>query len=702
MALELLSPAGSPEALRAAVQSGCGAVYLGWGNFNARRSAKNFSDEEFADAIRYCHLRGVRVFLTLNTLLTDRELPLALDAARTACRLGVDSVLVQDWGLFALLREALPDLPLHASTQMSVFTAGGANEVYGDGCERVVLARECSREDTAAICKACPAEIEIFGHGALCMCYSGQCEMSALIGGRSGNRGTCAQPCRLPYGFNGPAKNTYPLSLKDSCLADRISDMERMDVSCLKLEGRMKRPEYVAVITDIYARLLREGRKPTAAEKADLELAFSRSGFTADYWQGRHGPAMFGTRPENTPEPKELFSAARAKYEKDDARTVPIHFSCSCQAGQPVSLTVWDDDGHVAAAEGPIPEPAQNKALTASDLESRLQKTGGTAFRCTDGSADVADGLFLSAGAVNALRRDALAALENARCAVPVRREQDFSPLPDLDCTADTPALTVSVTSWPQAEALLPLAPARIDLPLELLAERDALPDFAGEWCAILPRVWRDRNEPQLRGWLAHAKKLGVTSALAGNIGHLPLLRDAGLTIRGDFGLNVFNSRSLDYLRRKELSSACLSFELRFPQMRDIQKLIPAEAIVYGRLPLMVTENCLVQNETGCRLSEAGDAVPQQAPCRKPNFLHDRTGAKFPLLPAYGHRTEIQNSAPVWLADKSEWKHCGLTYARLRFTTEAPAECADIFRAYQTGAPAPGPFTRGLYYRGVD
>ena len=249
---------------------------------------------------------------------------------------------------------------------------------------------------------------------------------------------------------------------------------------------------------------------------------------------------------------------------------------------------------------------------------------------------------MLSAGAVNALRRDALAALENARCAVPVRREQDFSPLPNLDCTADTPTLTVSVTTWAQAEALLPLAPARIDLPLELLAERDALPDFAGEWCAILPRVWRDRNEPQLRTWLAHAKKLGVTSALAGNIGHLPLLRDAGLTIRGDFGLN------------------------------------------------------------GCPLSEAGDAVPQQAPCRKPNDLQDRTGAKFPLLPAYGHRTEIQNSTPVWLADKPEWKHCGLTYARLRFTTETPAECADIFRAYQTGAPASGPFTRGLYYRGVD
>ena len=699
--MELLSPAGSYEALLAAVQNGADAVYMGLGGFNARRSARNFTDEDFARAVDYCHERGVKVYLTLNTLLTDRELPEAAEVLKKASAWGVDAVLVQDWGLWQLARLVAPDQPLHASTQMSLHTLSGARLAAELGMERVVLARELSARDVETICRGCGAEVEVFGHGALCMCYSGQCAMSAMIGGRSGNRGTCAQPCRLPYGFNGPAKNTYPLSLKDSCLADRISDMERMDVSCLKLEGRMKRPEYVAVITDIYARLIREGRKPTAAEKKDLELAFSRSGFTADYWQGRHGPAMFGTRPENTPEPKELFAAARAKYEKDDARTVPIHFSCSCQAGQPVSLTVWDDDGHVAA-EGPIPEPAQNKALTASDLESRLQKTGGTAFRCTDGSADVADGLFLSAGAVNALRRDALAALENARCAVPVRREQDFSPLPNLDCTADTPALTVSVTSWPQAEALLPLAPAHIDLPLELLAERDALPDFAGEWCAILPRVWRDRNEPQLQTWLAHAKKLGVTSALAGNIGHLPLLRDAGLTICGDFGLNVFNSRSLDYLRRKELSSACLSFELRFPQMRDIQKLIPAEAIVYGRLPLIITENCLVQNETGCHLSEAGDAVPQQAPCRKPNDLQDRTGAKFPLLPAYGHRTEIQNSAPVWLADKPEWKHCGLTYARLRFTTEAPAECADIFRAYQTGAPASGPFTRGLYYRGVD
>ena len=249
---ELLAPAGSPESLRAAVQAGAGAVYLGWGEFNARRSAKNFSDEEFAQALEYCHQRGVRVFLPLNTLISDRELPRAAETARKACRLGVDSVLVQDWGLFDLLRQMLPDLPLHASTQMSLFTSGGCREMAADGCERVVLARECSREDTEAIVKNCPAEVEIFAHGALCMCYSGQCAMSAVLGGRSGNRGRCAQPCRLPYGVNAPARKAYPLSLKDSCLAGRLEEMGAMGVSCVKLEGRMKRPEYVAVITRIY------------------------------------------------------------------------------------------------------------------------------------------------------------------------------------------------------------------------------------------------------------------------------------------------------------------------------------------------------------------------------------------------------------------------------------------------------------------
>ena len=420
---ELLAPAGSPEALRAAVQNGADAVYLGWGAFNARRGAKNFSDEEFAAALAYCHERGVRVFLTLNTLVTDRELPQALETAVQAGRLGVDAVLVQDWGLFGLLRRTLPDLPLHASTQMSLFTSGGAREIAADGCERVVIARECSAEDTRTICENCPVEVEVFAHGALCMCYSGQCGMSALIGGRSGNRGRCAQPCRLPYGVNAPAKKAYPLSLKDSCLAGRLEEMGAMGVSCVKLEGRMKRPEYVAVITRIYARLLEEGRGPTADERAELEQAFSRSGFTDWYWQGKHGAAMFGTRPENAPDPKDLFEEARRAYERDSLRTVPVDLSCSVSAGVPCTLTVSDRDGHSVTVTGPVPEAARTRALDGLELEARLRKTGGTAYRCDTVVTLVDEGLSLSASAVNALRRDALAALTAARTAPPKRRE---------------------------------------------------------------------------------------------------------------------------------------------------------------------------------------------------------------------------------------------------------------------------------------
>ena len=700
MTRELLSPAGSPEALRAAVQNGAGAVYLGWGDFNARRNARNFSDEEFADALSYCHLRGVRVFLTLNTLLTDRELPRALETARKACRLGVDAVLVQDWGLLDLLRQALPDLPLHASTQMSIFTSGGANEVASDGCERVVLARECSREDTEAICAACPAEIEIFAHGALCMCYSGQSAMSAVVGGRSGNRGTCAQPCRLPYGVDEPAANRYPLSLKDNSLAQDLSGIR--DVACLKLEGRMKRPEYVAVVTGIYARLLEENRSPTPAEERELELAFSRSGFTDAYWRGRRGVEMFGTRPENAPEPRELFERAKATYEQDNRRTVPVRFACTIQPHAPCVLTV-DDGTRAVTVTGPAPEAARTRALTAEEVAERLGKTGGTAFHCAGAAVEVGEGLSLPASAINALRREALASLAEARCAPPLRREAEVPPLRKAECAQERPALTVSLTHAAQlTPALLEEAPARIYLPLELLADLPHLPEADTQWCAILPRVWRDRDEADLRRRLEKARELGIDGVLVGNIGHLPLTRGLGLSLYGDFGLNVYNSRSLDYLRRKGLASACLSFELRFSQIRDLKKLLPTEALVYGRLPLMITENCLVQNQEGCGLSAAGPLVPAGAPCRESHALLDRTGAAFPLLPAFGHRTEVQNSRPLWLADRETWKRLGLAFARLRFTTERPEACVEILRAYRTGGAPPEIFTRGLYERGVE
>lgn len=283
--MELLAPAGSREALAAAVQNGADAVYMGLGSFNARRSARNFTDEDFADAVAYCHLHGVRVYLTLNTLLTDRELPEAAEALRKASAWGVDAVLVQDWGLWQLARLVAPDQPLHASTQMSLHTLSGAKLAAELGMERVVLARELSARDTEVICRSCGAEVEVFAHGALCMCYSGQCAMSAMIGGRSGNRGTCAQPCRLPYSIG--EKTGYLLSLKDNNLAAYLGQVEQMGVACVKLEGRMKRPEYVAAVTGIYRRLLDEKRPPTGRSRRSWKRLFpAPASRTATGWGG--------------------------------------------------------------------------------------------------------------------------------------------------------------------------------------------------------------------------------------------------------------------------------------------------------------------------------------------------------------------------------------------------------------------------------
>ena len=691
--MELLSPAGGLDSLIAAVQTGADAVYMGFGAFNARRSAKNFTDEEFASAVAYCHLRGVRVFLTLNTLLTDRELEQAAESLRKASDMGVDAVLVQDWGLLTLAREIVPDVPLHASTQMSLFTLGGANEAAALGLERVVLARELARDEIREICAGCPAEIEVFAHGALCMCYSGQCEMSAVVGERSGNRGACAQPCRLPYGVNGPCRGGHPLSLKDANLSAYLTEMEAMGVACLKLEGRMKRPEYVAVVTGIYRRLLDEKRQPTAEESRRLEQAFSRSGFTDGYWLGKKGPQMFGTRPENTPEPKELFAKAREMYENGrENRKIPVNLRLSVRRGEPVRLggACAVHGGAAFAVDGAVPEEARNRAVTAEELRQRLSKTGGTVFTADRIEIELDEGLTIPASAVNGLRRELLEELAKRPMDIPPRRKLPALPLPDAPEGGQAMRFTCSVQKAEQVTAaLLAEKPAAVYVPVEELERLDPELDWGEtELCAVLPRIFRTADETPLRQLLEQHPE--ASAVAIGNLGHLPIARGLNRTLRGDFGLNIFNSRALLFWQGQELASATVSFELRWQQVRDLRKYLPCEAIIYGRLPLMVMENCVTRCSVGCTHG-AG------------SVLTDRTGARFPVLCGYGCRCEIQNSKTLFLADKPEMRRCGLTYGRLRFTTETPEQCVQVLQRYQNGGDwAPEDLTRGLFYRGVE
>ena len=691
--LELLAPAGSMEAVAAAVQNGADAVYLGYGDFNARRNAKNFSQEEFAAAVSYCHVRGAKVYLTLNTLLTDRELPRAAEFAAQASQLGADAVLVQDMGVVRLLRQVAPDLPVHASTQMTLHNLDGVKMAAELGMTRAVLSRELSRDQIEYICQRSPIEIEVFAHGALCMCYSGQCFLSSIIGGRSGNRGLCAQPCRLKYGW-GDKADSNPLSLKDLSLAGHLRELRKMGVACVKLEGRMKRPEYVAVVTGIYSRAIKEDREPTAEELEQLRAAFSRQGFTQGYYLDQQGPDMFGVREEEK-EPKELFAMARNTYQSGEAQRVPVTFYAMIRPGEPTHVGVEDPQGRVVTVEGQVPEAARTRALTAEAVETQLSRTGGTPYRCVKVRSLVEEGLSLPLAALNALRREALDGLTRQREQLPRRRQGEFHPGARYENRKEPPALTISARTAEQVtRELLALGPAMVYIPLEELAAHPekAQAPAGTKIGVILPRVAWDREMDQVTDQLRQVKDLGITDALIGNLGMAPVAQKLGFTLRGDFGLEVYNSQAVKEYKRLGFSSLTLSFELKFPQLRDLSKSLDTELITYGRLPLMLMESCIIKNRTG------------SCNCQNTNILTDRKGARFPVVKAPGCRNELLNSQKLFLADKAaDYKRIGLWAQRLLFTTENPRECVQVTQRYlDQGSWSPNEYTRGLYYRDVE
>lgn len=691
--LELLSPAGSLDALHAAVCNGADAVYLGAEGFNARAGARNFTLDELPEAVRYCHVRGVRVYLTLNTLVTDRELPKVAEHITAAARAGVDALIVQDLGVAALSRQIAPQLALHASTQLTVHSLEGVRELAALGFSCVVLSRELPREEIAYICRNSPVRIEVFAHGALCMCYSGQCYMSAVIGRRSGNRGQCAQPCRLPYGY-GRFENRYPMSLKDNCLIRYLGELARMGVASLKLEGRMKRPEYVAIVTGIYRAAL-DGREVRSSDLSALRAAFSREGFTEGYYLGRTGPQMFGTRQPERPD-RELLAAARATYENLEPQRVPVDFYAIVAHGQNAMLAVQDADGHICQTQGAVPQDAEHRALTQDELAARLSKTGGTPYAARSVRSVVDPGLTLPAAEINRMRREVLAHLSAVRARRPAPQLLSYRALPPVLGTRAAPVFTVSVLSAGQITGrLLRLKPAVLYVPLSEIAAR---PDFFRSLAArqtlavVLPRIVWDSETRRLLDALDLAASLGIRRALTGNVGQLSLLRSRGMEAAGDFGLNLTNSRAASELRDLGLCSLTASFELTLPQLRDLSKPLPTEMLVYGRLPLMLTENCLIRNRTGECSCGAG-----------PVKLIDRKGEEFRIVRDCGTcRSVVLNGKKLYLLDKREdLRRFGLWALRLSFTTENPGEIDTVLSSLN--APFdPGACTRGLYYRGVE
>ncbi len=694
--LELLSPAGSPEAVVAAVQNGADAVYMGLGIFNARRGAKNFSDEEFERAVRYCRIRGCKVYVTMNTLVGDREAEQAAALARRVSELGADAILVQDLGLLSILKRTVPDIPLHASTQMSIHNLAGVEAAAEMGLSRAVLARELSFEQIKFITKHSPIETEIFVHGALCFCHSGQCYMSSLIGRRSGNRGMCAQPCRMEYSLGGRLEDSHPLSLKDNCLVDRLREIEDAGVACVKIEGRMKRPEYTGIVTGIYSRIIKERREPTAEEMQTLTDAFSRQGFTQGYFNGDKAD-MFGVRAETDKTGEKLFSDARREYMGREERRVPIKLYAVVNAGEAVKAAAMDDRGNKVVAFGAEPQKAIRQAISAETLSDRLGKTGGTPYYCEDTQSRVQSGLYLSASEINELRRKLVTALNERRAAPPARRSLPMPAMPTGQNAVTDPVMIYQVRLADQlTEELADTRPDYIYIPVKVMhdnfdlvrvfKERGAVP------VAVLPRVVTDDEAAELFAMLRTLFDRGINEALVGNLGHIKLARRAGMKLRADFGMNVFNSYSMDMIRMMGFLSATASFEMRLAQVRDLIKCVPTELIAYGRLPLMVSDQCVISHSLG------------SCSCQTPAQLSDRMGSSFPVMREPDHRNVIFNSRKLFMADKNdELCGIGLWGIRLMFTTEGARECVQVAKRYKgEGDYQPNDLTRGLYYRGVD
>ena len=688
--IEILAPVGNEEMLRAAVFSGADAVYLGFSGFNARTSANNFNADTLKDAVAFCHARGVAVHVALNTTVYGGELPALEQAIRAVAASGADAVICQDLAVATLIGKIAPQLPRHGSTQMSVHSLQGALELKELGFTRVVLARELSMPEVEHITKHCGIETECFVHGALCMCVSGQCYMSAFLGGRSGNRGSCAGPCRLPFEANalpeGKPGRLHHLSLKDNSVIDKLDKLQALGVASAKIEGRLRTPEYVAAAVSACL----AGREGRAYDRDLLKNAFSRSGFTSGYLDGKIDGTMFGVRSEaDAEQTKKTLPMLRELYRRERSR-VPVKMKLEIEEGGE-KLTVTDADGSKAFAYGDAePQPARTDPT--ESLHRSLSKTGGTPFAVEDQDITVEmDGgpWFIPGGAVNELRREALDALLKKREVLrPWPTTEEHVPALPLRTLPPHRTLRARFESWEQVPERALDGIEYLILPI---AQADRVPrEWRAKTLLELPRVMFGKLEEDTARRIAATQDAGFAGYEVSNIAHLRLCR--GLPMSGSFGLNITNQLAAQFYADNGLGSMLILPEVKDSDISTIApthngRPVPTGVLVYGHMPLMVTRACPLQNIHDC------------AHCDKTGVLTDRKAKKFPVRCGLGVRT-IYNPVPIYMGDKPG--ALTVDYGVAYFTLESREETAKILEMIRTHAPFEGDFTRGLYFKGTN
>ena len=688
--IEILAPVGNKEMLRAAVFSGADAVYLGFSGFNARTSADNFNADTLKDAVSFCHARGVAVHVALNTTVYGGELPALEQAIRAVAASGADAVICQDLAVATLIDKIAPQLPRHGSTQMSVHSLQGALELKELGFTRVVLARELSMPEVEHITKHCGIETECFVHGALCMCVSGQCYMSAFLGGRSGNRGSCAGPCRLPFEANalpeGKPGRLHHLSLKDNSVIDKLDKLQALGVASAKIEGRLRTPEYVAAAVSACL----AGREGRAYDRDLLKNAFSRSGFTSGYLDGKIDGTMFGVRSEaDAEQTKKTLPMLRELYRRERSR-VPVKMKLEIEEGGE-KLTVTDADGSKAFAYGDAePQPARTDPT--ESLHRSLAKTGGTPFAVEDQDITVEmDGgtWFVPGGAVNELRREALDALLKKREVLrPWPTTEEHVPALPLRTLPPHRTLRARFESWEQVPERALDGIEYLILPI---AQADRVPrEWRAKTLLELPRIMFGRLEEDTARRIAATQDAGFAGYEVSNIAHLRLCR--GLPMSGSFGLNIANQLAAQFYADNGLGSMLILPEVKDSDISTIApthngRPVPTGVLVYGHMPLMITRACPLQNIHDC------------AHCDKTGVLTDRKAKKFPVRCGLGVRT-IYNPVPIYMGDKPG--ALTVDYGVAYFTLESREEAAKILEMIRTHAPFEGDFTRGLYFKGTN
>lgn len=689
--IEILSPCGGFEAVEAAVRCGADAVYLGATEFSARASADNFDFAQLKGAVEYCHIRGVLVYLTLNTLVFDTELERAAQVITEAAKAGVDALIVQNIGVAMLAKRLVPDLRLHGSTQMSVHTPGGAKLLYEMGFKRVVLSRELSREEIKEIADSCPIELEVFVHGALCMSVSGQCCFSAVLGSRSGNRGRCAQPCRLPFSVGD--KKGFALSLKDNSLVDYIRDLQEIGVCSAKIEGRMKRPEYVAAATSACVQQ-RDNGFIDSKIREQLEGVFSRTGFTDGYYKSKRGYEMFGYRRKDdvVSATDKLLSQIRQSY-KNEKNRVKITGKFQAKIGENPTFFVSDGIYEISVKSEIAVEKAINCPLEENRCKEQLQKTGGTPYFFEKLEAFVEKNSKIPLSELNNLRRKALSELSEKRkithnYTINSCEELSFTPYAESKKgqKSSKKLLYTRVTSAKLGEGFkesdLIFVPIFSDL-----EEIKRLKSRGFKIGAEIPRALFSREKKAIER-LKMVKELGVCDVLCNNLGAVYIAKELGLTVHGGFGLNFVNTLDLQWAEDMGFSDTELSFELKLEQIEALGGNIPRGIISYGYLPLMLTRNCPNKSKNiSCKI------------CKNQGKMTDRMNKSF-IFYCDGCGVEILNSAVLDVRNYSQ-NLLATDFEVFRFSVENSVENVEKLADFIRNNLKKQTKTHGLYLRGI-